>query len=204
MAGSEKKRIRREPQVTRKLLLDVTEKVMSEEGYAAVSTRRVAKDAGVNAALVHYYYATTDDLFIALHRRMMDTAVEELKVVLDCENPLAAYWEFQSKRAQAALGVEFIALANHRKALSAEIAARAEEARDLQAQMLAAVVARSRVLPDMCSPISLSILLNGIARTLVNEESIGIVRGHDEVRAVVDWAIARITGAPAPAGASDA
>ena len=189
-----KKRIRREPQVTRKLLLDVTETVMSEEGYAAVSTRRVAKDAGVNAALVHYYYPTTDDLFVALHRRMTDAAVEELKTVLDCDRPLAAYWEFQSKRAQAALGVEFIALANHRKALSGEIAARAEEARELQAQMLAAVVARSTVLPDICSPIALSILLNGIARTLVNEESIGIVRGHDEVRAVVDWAIARITG----------
>lgn len=194
MDESPKKRIRREPQVTRKLLLDVTERVMSEEGYAAVSTRRVAKEAGVNAALVHYYYPTTDDLFIALHRRMMDATVAELKTVLDGENPLAAYWQFQSTRANAALGVEFIALANHRKNLSAEIAARAEEARDLQAQMLAGVIARSNVLPGMCSPIALSILLNGIARTLVNEESIGIVRGHDEVRAVVDWAIARIAG----------
>jgi AcrR family transcriptional regulator len=198
LAESPKKRIRREPQVARKLLLDVTERLMSEEGYAAVSTRRVAKDAGVNAALVHYYYSTTDDLFIALHRRMMDATVEELKTVLEGENPLAAYWQFQSKRAQAALGVEFIALANHRKSLSAEIAARAEEARDLQAQMLAEVVARSTGLPDTCSPIALSILLNGIARTLVNEESIGIIRGHDEVRAVVDWAIARIIGEPTP------
>lgn len=202
MAESPKKRIRREPQVTRKLLLDVTERLMSEEGYAAVSTRRVAKEAGVNAALVHYYYSTTDDLFIALHRRMMDATVEELKTVLEGENPLAAYWQFQSKRAQAALGVEFIALANHRKSLSAEIAARAEEARDLQAQMLTEVVARSAVLPDTCSPIALSILLNGIARTLVNEESIGIIRGHDEVRAVVDWAIARIIGEPTPAETS--
>lgn len=193
MATSPRKRVRREPHVARKLLLDVTEKLMSEEGYAAVSTRRVAKEAGVNAALVHYYYPATDDLFIALHQRMMDAAVDQLRAALDCENPLAAYWEFQSKRAQAALGVEFIALANHRKAISGAIAARAEQARDVQAQMLEAAMARSSLPPD-CSPIAICILLNGIARTLVNEESIGIVRGHDDVRALVYRAIARISG----------
>lgn len=193
MAESKKKRIRREPEVARKLLLDVTERLMSEEGYAAVSTRRVAKEAGVNAALVHYYYATTDDLFIALHRRMMDAMIVAATTALDCENPLAAYWEFQSTRAQAALGIEFIALANHRKSLSVEIAARAEEARAIQVQMIEAVVMRSTILPNICSPIALSILLNSVARTLMNEESVGIVCGHDEVRAVVDWAIARIT-----------
>jgi TetR/AcrR family transcriptional regulator, regulator of autoinduction and epiphytic fitness len=194
LAESPKKRIRREPQVTRKLLLDTAETLMAEEGYAAVSTRRVAKEAGVNAALVHYYYATTDDLFVALHRRMMDATVEELKSLLDCENPLAAYWQFQSQRAQAALGVEFIALANHRKAIRGEIAARAQQARDLQVEMLAAALARSGGTPGVCSPLALAILMNGIARTLVNEESIGIERGHDEVRATVEWAISRITG----------
>lgn len=202
MAESRKKRIRRDPQVTRKLLLDTTERLMAEEGYASVSTRRVAKEAGVNAALVHYYYAATDDLFIALHRRMMDAAVEELKTVLDCDNPLEAFWKFQSTRAQAALGVEFIALANHRKSLRDEIAARAEQSRKLQAEMLAAALARSSALPDALSPLTLAILLNGIARTLVNEESIGIARGHDEVRAVVEWAIERITCDVAPAAQS--
>jgi TetR/AcrR family transcriptional regulator, regulator of autoinduction and epiphytic fitness len=194
LAESHKKRIRREPQVSRMLLLDTAESLMAEEGYAAVSTRRVAKEAGVNAALVHYYYSTTDDLFVALHRRMMDATVEELKRLLDCKNPLAAYWQFQSQRAQAALGVEFIALANHRKAIRADIAASAEQARELQVEMLAAALARSGVTPGVCSPLSLAILLNGIARTLVNEESIGIAHGHDEVRAVVEWALSRIAG----------
>ena len=116
----------------------------------------------------------SDDLFVALHRRMMDATVEELETLLDCESPLAAYWQFQSQRAQAALGVEFIALANHRKAIRADIAACAEHARELQVEMLAAALARTSVTPGVCSPLSLAILLNGIARTLVNEESIGI------------------------------
>jgi TetR/AcrR family transcriptional regulator len=50
-------------------LLDVTEQVMLADGYAAVTSRRVAADAGITAALVHYYFSTIDDLFLAVIRR---------------------------------------------------------------------------------------------------------------------------------------
>jgi TetR/AcrR family transcriptional regulator len=50
---------------TRSALLDVTEALMLEEGYAAVSSRRIAAEVGVTAALIHYYFRTLDDLFIA-------------------------------------------------------------------------------------------------------------------------------------------
>ena len=49
----------------RAIILDTTEKLMLEEGYAAISTRRVAKEAGLKPPLVHYYFPTTDDLFLA-------------------------------------------------------------------------------------------------------------------------------------------
>ena len=42
---------------------------MLDEGYAAVSTRRIAAKAGTDKALVHYYFGTMDDLFIAIFRR---------------------------------------------------------------------------------------------------------------------------------------
>lgn len=194
MAESQKKRIRRDPDVTRKLLLDVTERLMLEEGYAAISTRRVAKEAELAPALVHYYYPTTDDLFIALHRRMTDGQLEQLQLILDCERPLEAFWQFQTTRAQAALGVEFMALANHRKAIREEIALRTERARDLQTRMLESVIARSTAISDICPPVCVTTLLTGAARILVNEQSIGITRGHDEVRSFVDWAISLVSG----------
>jgi AcrR family transcriptional regulator len=37
-----KKRTRRDPDSSRKLILDATEKIMLEDGYASVTTRRVA------------------------------------------------------------------------------------------------------------------------------------------------------------------
>ena len=39
---------------------------MLDDGYAAVSTRRVGATAGTDKALVHYYFGTMDALFIAL------------------------------------------------------------------------------------------------------------------------------------------
>ena len=42
---------------------------MLADGYAAVSSRSVAKEAGVTPALVHYYFPTLDDLFLAVLRR---------------------------------------------------------------------------------------------------------------------------------------
>ena len=60
------RRMGTETSETRFLLLDITEQVMLQDGYAAVSSRRVAKDAGVAPALVHYYFGTLDDLFVAV------------------------------------------------------------------------------------------------------------------------------------------
>ena len=42
---------------------------MLEEGYAAVTSRRVGREAGISSQLVHYYFRTMDDLFLEVFRR---------------------------------------------------------------------------------------------------------------------------------------
>ena len=51
---------------------------MLEEGYAAVTSRRVAAQAGLKPQLVHYYFRTMDDLFLAAYRRRADQGLERL------------------------------------------------------------------------------------------------------------------------------
>ena len=63
------RRVRRERSETIALIFATTRQLMLDEGYAAVTTRRVAKDAGLTSALVHYYFPTTDDLLVALYRK---------------------------------------------------------------------------------------------------------------------------------------
>ena len=50
---------------TRMALLDATERVLRSEGYAAVSSRRIAQEAGLKQQLVYYYFHTMDELLLA-------------------------------------------------------------------------------------------------------------------------------------------
>jgi AcrR family transcriptional regulator len=50
---------------TRVKLLAATWKLLARDGYAGLSTREIAAEAGVNHALVHYYFGTKDRLVIA-------------------------------------------------------------------------------------------------------------------------------------------
>jgi AcrR family transcriptional regulator len=190
-----KKRVRRSPETTRALILEAAERIMVEEGYAAVSTRRVAQELSINGATVHYYYPTTDDLFLALHARMMGLQVEALGNVLSADNPLEALWEFQTKWDRSALGIEFMALSNHRKSLRPVLAALANRARAEQANALASALTASPLDPAVLPPIALATMLVAVARTLANEERIGITSGHDEVRSFISWALRAVNPA---------
>ncbi len=53
---------------TRLALLDAAERLLLAEGYAAVTSRRVAAAAGLKHQLVHYYFRTMDDLLLEVYR----------------------------------------------------------------------------------------------------------------------------------------
>lgn len=159
---------------------------MLEEGYAAVTVRRVAKSAGVSSTLLHYYYATADDLLVALYRNVSDKDLHSLQCALSAADPLSALWAYQTDAARTALGVEFLALANHRKTIRIEIVQFAEKARALQAQALSGVLPSSSIDSEPCSPLCTSVLLTSIARNLIFESGVGISSGHAEARAYVE------------------
>src|SRR3546814_5823567 len=63
------RRIGSEDSETRSALLDAAQKLMLEEGYPGVTSRRVAATAGLKPQPLHYYFRTMDDLYLALFRR---------------------------------------------------------------------------------------------------------------------------------------
>jgi AcrR family transcriptional regulator len=60
---------------TRERILDATFRRLVSEGYAALSVREIAKDAGVNHALINYHFRSKDQLVIdvldAVNRRLL-------------------------------------------------------------------------------------------------------------------------------------
>src|SRR5215470_9049592 len=66
----------------RTVLLDAAERLMLEEGYAAVTSRRVAEKAGLKPQLVHYYFRTMGELYLAVFRRRADQGLEAQSAAL--------------------------------------------------------------------------------------------------------------------------
>ena len=176
-----------EESATRTVLLDATERLMLEGGYAAVSSRRVAEAAGVKPPLVHYYFATMDDLFLALFQRVADEGLARYAALFDAPDPVRALWEASGDPEQEALNFEFTALANHRPKVKAEIVRYAELFRARQAQAL------ERVLPpELVSPLAAAVFMTCVSRTLLSEQALGVTLGHPEALALVEQMLGQL------------
>jgi TetR/AcrR family transcriptional regulator len=166
---------------SRGILLDAAEQLMREEGYAAVTSRRIAAKAALKPQLVHYYFRTMDDLFLALLRRGAEENRERLARALGSSEPLRAVWDLCSDTAAAALSAEFMALANHRKNIRAEIGRYAEEFRIMQVEVLSRVLEESGVDRKVWPLPAIVFLMESAARVLVIEKSLGMSTGHAEM-----------------------
>ncbi len=189
------RRIGTETSKTRAVLVDAAERLMVEDGYAAVTSRRVAAMAGVKPALVHYYFRTMDDLFLALFRARAEQGLERQARALESAQPLWALWEYSRDPRGTALTMEFIAVANHRKAIRAEIARSAERFRVEQLHGFQTLLERYGIDPDEYPAIVCTVLLSSISRVLVIEhETLGMSSGHEETVAFVERFIRRLEG----------
>src|SRR5215218_5058231 len=90
----EQPRVGRE--ATREALIAATAQIMLDEGYAAATSRRVAAKAGVKPALVHYYFPSMDDLFVAVLRAGAEANLKRQRQAFAETNPLHSLWEINS------------------------------------------------------------------------------------------------------------
>jgi AcrR family transcriptional regulator len=167
---------------------------MLEEGYAAVSSRRVANEAGVNVGLVYYYFETMDDLFIALFRRGAERSLERQAAVLSSPQPLWGLWDLTHHQTSPAITMEYIALANHRKAIRAEIADYSRRFRVMQLEALGQVLAGYGIDTEEWPPVSIILMMTGISRFLLIEEGFDLDAGHAETVALIERLILDLEG----------
>jgi AcrR family transcriptional regulator len=180
----------------RGVLLDAAEHLLLEEGYAAVTSRRVADKAALKPQLVHYYFRTMDDLFLAAFRRRAEQGLEVQAQVLQAAQPLWALWRFSTDPAATAITMEFIALANHRKALKAEIAYYAERFREEQRKALTTILDRYDVARAKIPPLVWSVLMTSVSRVLVIEQALDMSAGHRETVEIVESYLRHLEGDP--------
>lgn len=181
----------------RALLINATAQIMRDEGYAAATSRRVAALAGVKPALVYYYFDTMDDLFVAVLRAGAEASLEEMRRALTDDDPLRALWLINSDARRTGLNTEFMALANHRKAIGSELKAYAERVRDIETAAATVALRAHGVDLEEYPPVVISMLLTQMARSLCNEVAIGVTDGHRELQAFVDRLLEGLAARPA-------
>ena len=165
---------------SRERLLKAAEELMRERGYAAVTSRQIAARAGLKPQLIHYYFRTMDDLFLALYRQLATGLIERQRAILEADHPLREMWKLTNEARGVLLNYEFIALANHRKIIRAEIAEFGDRFRQGQIEVMTRVLESKGVKGFPWTPAFAAVLLNSLARGLAVEHAVGMTAGHAE------------------------
>jgi len=174
-----------ENSAVRAALIEAAEQLLKEQGYPSVTARNLADKINLKRQIVHYYFRSMDDLFIAVIRRGADKVRPRLEAAMTADEPLRTLWEINSDRAQATLSLELNALASRRPAVRAEAKRLAEEFRDLQTRVLVEHLEKRNIAPDL-KPIVAMVLLTSLSQVLTLESAIDIDRGHAETLQFVD------------------
>jgi AcrR family transcriptional regulator len=165
-------------------MLDGAEDVLREEGYAALTSRRIAERIGVKQRLVYYYFSTMDDLIVETFRRLAVRELERIQKAAASPQPLRELWYTCIRTADARLISEFMALAHRIEALRREVVAFIEQWRQMQVNALSAAMQDNKQ-PATVPAVAAAIIATSVALLLTQEAGLGTTTGHAAVTDVI-------------------
>ena len=72
--------------------LDAAERLLVSSGYAGISVRRLAEEAGANHGLVHYYFGSMEELFLRVLERFTLRLIERQRAMYSTDAPFIEKW----------------------------------------------------------------------------------------------------------------
>jgi AcrR family transcriptional regulator len=189
------KRLGTQKSATRAALVDAAERLILEEGYAGLTTRRLADASGIKFQLIYYYFNTLEDLLLEVVERDSERQLERMQRALDSDQPVRAVWGY-NRNPEHSTGVigELAVLAREHQRVRAAIAANAERLREMEVEVLTRHL-HDRGIELSISPLDLAMLLVSAARTLRMEDGYGMTLGHADLEALVEGWLERIESA---------
>ncbi len=73
---------------TEEQILEAAKKVFVEKGFDGARMQQIADEAGMNKALLHYYYRSKDKLFEAVLKQTISGFIPKVGLILTSEKPL--------------------------------------------------------------------------------------------------------------------
>jgi AcrR family transcriptional regulator len=182
--------------VAEEALLDAAERLLRAEGYAAITTRRLAAEARVNHGLVHYYFGSVENLLLRVLERFTERLTARQRAMYaDPEVPFLEKWR-QAMRYLVGEDVEYEkiwlelqALAWNHPDLRERVAQVNEEWRAVLTEAFAEPRERYGIEMPLEALVSLVVTFN---EGIMLERAQGITSGHRELLAWIDaWLEAR-------------
>lgn len=89
-------------------ILEAAEAIFLEKGYNRASTTRIAQQAGVTHAMLHYYFRTKEQIFLKILDKEVEAMISSVRGIM---SPEATLWETLEK----VIALNFDFLNNNRR-----------------------------------------------------------------------------------------
>ena len=176
-------------QQTEEAFLDAAERLLVSVGYAGISTRAVAEEAGANHGLVHYYFGSMESLLVRVLERFTERLIARQRAMYAAPDvPFIEKWRtamryLDADREYQKVWCELQALAWNRPELRERVAHVDSEWRAVLTEAFAEPHARYRIDMPLNALVALVVTFNeGIAL----ERLSGIETGHAELLEWID------------------
>jgi AcrR family transcriptional regulator len=184
------------------LLLDGAENILKEEGYASLTSRRIAERVGIKQQLTYYYFRTMDELMVEAFRRLSKRELARLENALASDRPMHEFWSVCSNTSDARLISEFMALAHRSEGVKNEVVEFIERSRRMQTRAIANAIKNLRKRSGIVAlpPGAITFLTTSIALALTRESALGITTAHREIGGLVKQCLCTLepTGSQRP------
>lgn len=170
----------------RTLLIETAESLLCEEGYAAVTARKVATKAGLKLPLVYYYFQTMDELILEVVRKNTAKRLKRFVRALASPEPLRAMWELNLSPSSAISPTELLALANHRETIREEVVTIAREFRSLQIAAVDRMLADRGVDREAYPAEGIVTIVTALTRAMTQDCALGVTDGYAEAVKLIE------------------
>jgi AcrR family transcriptional regulator len=190
----------------RQKLVAAAERILIRDGRAGITTRRLAREAGLNHGLVHYHFGSVDGVLAATLDSAGERALARIGAALSVDAPFLERWrtmaaamEEHIRSGDAKLLAELAAVAINDPRLRERYATVIATWRSLVEGALDRAVDEYRLSPGAVEPAAA--LVTALVQGIVDERLMGVSAGHAELLQWIEGWLLALEEAP-PGGLS--
>jgi AcrR family transcriptional regulator len=181
--------------------LDAAERLLVKEGAAGISTRQLAREAGQNHGLVHYYFGSVDELLLQALERFTARVLARQRAMYGTDAPFAQKWhtamgfiEEDLAAGYPKVWAELEALAWHKPELRQRLNKVSDQWRSLLREALDDAIDEYGLDRVPFSAEAWAALVMQFNKGLLFERLLGFERGHSELLAAIDGWLTSLEG----------